>query len=189
VRFFDSKEMRELEARLRAARPEPGAQLIHSIVGRAGPVARGRSLRLVFAVVSAAAVAGLAYVGGVSYASSSAKHAATSAWSAFSFQSSTSSDKQRGPTTNNSTRNRGDNGDDDDDDDDDDLCDKSAKCEYEDDDDNGNDVKKACKKDETARHKDAIEAIKLINNDQRRKAARKAENELHEQNEKACNRR
>jgi hypothetical protein len=188
VRFFDHDRFRKLEARLRAERPEPSAELVRSIVDRAGPVYKGRPLRLVFAMVTAAAVAGLAYVGGVSYASSSVGGAATSAWNVVNFKDNSKSAVTH-TTAATKTRNNNNNGDDDECDDDDDSA---ADCEYEDD-DNG-----TCEDDENGRHddavtfedqrhQDALAQISLIQDANARKAAEKQENKKHKQNQNGEN--
>lgn len=86
MRLFNRNPESDLEARLRAERPEPGSELVHAIVARvegATELRRPRSLRLAFAAASVGALAALGALGGVSYAASSVEHAATAVKNVF----------------------------------------------------------------------------------------------------------
>jgi hypothetical protein len=74
--LFRRRDQHELEARLRAARPEPSQDLIRSIAARMAP-RRASAPRLAFAgALTATMLAALASVGGVSYAANAAVSAA-----------------------------------------------------------------------------------------------------------------
>jgi hypothetical protein len=71
----------DLEAELRAGRPEPSSELIHRLEGRVRNERRSRagSLRVAFVgAITAVMLLALASVGGVGYASSAAEDAAVS---------------------------------------------------------------------------------------------------------------
>jgi hypothetical protein len=157
VRFFHRDGLRDLEASLRAERPEPSLNLIQAIVrgaGRSSEKRPQRSLRLAFATVTVAALAALGYVGGVSQASTSVGHTTKAVWRVFNFH--VASNSNRAPEShsisnkshsisNRESSNRESNSDrgsdsrptsnresGDDDDDDDDFCHRSSsECEYQ----------------------------------------------------------
>src|SRR5262245_461369 len=77
--FFQRKHESELERKLRRRRPRADEGLVDEIAARIEghqPATRPHSLRVAFAVASVGIVAALAALGGVSYAASSAQHAA-----------------------------------------------------------------------------------------------------------------
>jgi hypothetical protein len=96
VRFFHRDGLRDLEASLRAERPEPSLNLIQAIVrgaGRSSEKRPQRSLRLAFATVTVAALAALGYVGGVSQASTSVGHTTKAVWRVFNFHVASNSNR------------------------------------------------------------------------------------------------